>query len=179
MKISITCITPVLQAILDFLSDIISFQHVFHLGVGRSQIEWKLKAKTQISVFPGAKIGQNDHSNPYIESTTALSDIYILYVRTFWPPGGPALRANVAGQITRASTLYLYMCTYVCIYTWSKLAYCESNNASHGNDKRGYREATETPRGATEAPRRPRRSPLSPTKATEIIAKTALQIPAF
>ena len=74
-KISITCITPVLQAILDFFPDIISFQHVFHLGVGRSQIEWKLKAKTQISVFPWAKIGQNDHSNPYIESTTVLSDI--------------------------------------------------------------------------------------------------------
>ena len=76
MKIS--GITPVLQAILDFFPDIISFQHVFHLGVGRSQIEWKLKAKTQISVFPGAKIGQNDHSNPYIESTTVLSDNIIL-----------------------------------------------------------------------------------------------------
>ena len=78
MKITITCITPVLQAILDFFPDIISFQHVFHLGVGRSQIEWKLKAKTQISVFPWAKIGQNDHSNPYIESTTVLSDIRLL-----------------------------------------------------------------------------------------------------
>ena len=76
MKISITCITPVLQAILYFFADIISFQHVFHLAVGRSQIEWKLKAKTQISVFPWAKIGQNDHSNPYIESTTVLSDTY-------------------------------------------------------------------------------------------------------
>ena len=64
VKISITCITPVLQAILDFFTDIISIQ-----------IEWKLKAKTQISVFPWAKIGQNDHSNPYIESTTVLSDI--------------------------------------------------------------------------------------------------------
>ena len=74
MKTSITCITPVLQAILDFFPDIISFQHVFHLGVGRSQIEWKLKVKTQISVFPWANIGQNDHSNPYIESTTVLSD---------------------------------------------------------------------------------------------------------
>ena len=52
---------------------------MFHLGVGRSQIEWKLKAETQISVFPGAKIGQNDHSNPYIESTTVLSDIIQYY----------------------------------------------------------------------------------------------------
>ena len=52
VKISITCITPVLQAILDFFPDIISFQHVFHLSVGRSQIEWKLKVKIQISVFP-------------------------------------------------------------------------------------------------------------------------------
>ena len=78
MKISITCITPVLQAILDFFPDIISFQHVFHLGVGRSQMEWKFKVKTH---FPWAKIGQNDHSNPYIESTTVLSDIYIRVVR--------------------------------------------------------------------------------------------------
>ena len=31
---------------------IISFQHVLHLGVGRSQIECKLKVKTEISVFP-------------------------------------------------------------------------------------------------------------------------------
>ena len=30
--------------------------------------------KTQISVFPWAEIGQNDHSNPYIESTAVLSD---------------------------------------------------------------------------------------------------------
>ena len=37
-------------------------------------MEWKLQVKTQILVFPWAKIGQNDHSNPYIESTTVLSD---------------------------------------------------------------------------------------------------------
>ena len=78
MKIKITCITPVLQAILDLFPHIISFQHVLHLGVGRTQIVWKLKAKTQISVFPWANIGQNDHSNPYIESTTVLSDIYLI-----------------------------------------------------------------------------------------------------
>ena len=70
-KIEITCITPVLQVILD---DIISFQHVLHFDVGRSQIEWKLKVKTDISVFPWANIGQNDHSNPYN---------YRKYYRTF------------------------------------------------------------------------------------------------
>ena len=74
VKIEFTCITPVLQAFLDFFQDIISFEHVLHLGVGRSQIEWKLKVKTEISVFPWVNIGQNDHSNPYIESTTVLSD---------------------------------------------------------------------------------------------------------
>ena len=65
-----TCITT----ILDFFPDIISLQRVFHLGVGRSQIEWKLKVKNSNFSFPWAKIGQNNHSNPYIESTTALSD---------------------------------------------------------------------------------------------------------
>ena len=36
--------------------------------------------KTEIPVFPWAKIGQNDHSNPYIESTTVLSDNYTFVV---------------------------------------------------------------------------------------------------
>ena len=84
VKIEITCITPVLQAFLDFFPDIISFQHVLHLGVGRSQIEWKLKVKTEILVFPWANIGQNDHSNPFIESTTVLSDyVYYVYIHLF------------------------------------------------------------------------------------------------
>ena len=39
--------------------------------------------------------------------------LFILYVRP--PPGGPALRANVAGQITRASTLYVFIHVYICI----------------------------------------------------------------
>ena len=76
VKIEITSITPVLHAFLDFFPGIISFQHVLHFGIGRSQIEWKLKVKTDISVFPWANIGQNDHSNPYIESTTILSDYH-------------------------------------------------------------------------------------------------------
>ena len=46
---------------------------------GISQIEWKLKVKTDIQFSHRAKIGQNDHSNPYIENTTVLSDIYLLY----------------------------------------------------------------------------------------------------
>ena len=75
MKIEITSITPVLRPFLDFFSDIISFQHVPHFGDGISQIEWKLKVKFQFS--HRAKIGQNDHSNPYIESTTVLTDIKI------------------------------------------------------------------------------------------------------
>ena len=31
--------------------DIISFQHVLHFDVGRSQIEWNLKVKSKISVY--------------------------------------------------------------------------------------------------------------------------------
>ena len=31
------------------------FQHGLHLGVGRSQIEWKLKAKTQIGRLTSAR----------------------------------------------------------------------------------------------------------------------------
>ena len=73
---------------------------MFHLGVGRSQIEWKLKVKTQISVFPWAKIGQNDHSNPYIESTTVLSDMPMrLHSRSRGPS---AARANY-GQLGNAA----------------------------------------------------------------------------
>ena len=51
VKVEITCSTPVLQAFHDFFPDIISFQHVFHFGVGRNQIEWRIKVKTDISVF--------------------------------------------------------------------------------------------------------------------------------
>ena len=49
--------------------------------------------------------------------TAAIIFLYILYIsdRPFWPPGGPALRANVAGQITRASTLYVFIHVYICI----------------------------------------------------------------
>ena len=69
MKYHITSITSVLQD----LQDIITFRHVLHFGVGRTQIEWNMKVKGQILTA----IMLNDHSNPYIESITVLSDIYI------------------------------------------------------------------------------------------------------
>ena len=84
MKISITCITPVLQAILDFFPDIISFQHVFHLGVDRSQIEWKLKVKTQISVFPWAKIGQMSFQFPLNLTSTNTKVEHMLKANDIW-----------------------------------------------------------------------------------------------
>ena len=122
VKISITCITPVLQAILDFSPDIISFQHVFHLGVGRSQIEWKLKVKTQISVFPWAKIGQNDHSNPYIESTTVLSDIYI-YIHCMKPPNIKAPKCTLYSFIFQGQRSQGLdgLATAHCEYRWGQL----------------------------------------------------------
>ena len=47
VKVGITSIAP---AFLIF-PDLISFQHVLHFGVARSQIEWKLKAKTVLSIL--------------------------------------------------------------------------------------------------------------------------------
>ena len=45
VKVEITSITPVL-----LISDIMSFHHVLHFDVHKSQIEWNLKVKCQISV---------------------------------------------------------------------------------------------------------------------------------
>ena len=81
MKYHITSITPVLQDFTGFFLNIISFQHYLHFGVGRSQIEWNVKVKIEISICTGLML--NDHSNPYIESTTVLSDYYRKYYRTF------------------------------------------------------------------------------------------------
>ena len=46
---------------------------LLHFDIGRSQIELILKVKIEISVCTGLML--NDHSNPYIESTSVLSDI--------------------------------------------------------------------------------------------------------
>ena len=72
VKYHITNITSVLQDFADIFSNIISFRHVLHFGVDRSQIEWNMKVKIEISICTGLML--NDHSNPYIESTTVLSD---------------------------------------------------------------------------------------------------------
>ena len=52
------------------LLNIISFQHVLHFDVDRSQIEWTMKVKIKISICTDLML--NDYSNPYIESTTVL-----------------------------------------------------------------------------------------------------------
>ena len=42
-------ITSILQDNFDLFFDIISFQHVLHFNVGRSEIEWNMKLKLEIS----------------------------------------------------------------------------------------------------------------------------------
>ena len=51
MKVYVTSITSVLQDFLAF-TRFFSFEHVLHCDVGRSQIEWNMKVKSEISVFP-------------------------------------------------------------------------------------------------------------------------------
>ena len=41
----------ILQDNFDLFIDIISFQHVLHFDVGRSEIEWNMKVIMEISVF--------------------------------------------------------------------------------------------------------------------------------
>ena len=50
-EITITGITCILQDNFDLFIDIISFQHVLHFDVGRSEIEWNMKVIMEISVF--------------------------------------------------------------------------------------------------------------------------------
>ena len=46
-EINITSITCILQDNFDLSFDIISFQHVLHFDVGRSEIEWNMKVKME------------------------------------------------------------------------------------------------------------------------------------
>ena len=66
-------ITPVLQDLADFLSVSLVFNmFLTSMLIYRSQIEWNMKVKIKILICIGLML--NDHSNPYIESTTVLSD---------------------------------------------------------------------------------------------------------
>ena len=62
-EINITSITScILQDHFDLFFDIINFQHVLHFDVGRSEIEWNMKVKMEISVLHS---DTKHHSNPY------------------------------------------------------------------------------------------------------------------
>ena len=50
-EINITSTTCILQDNFDLFFDIISFQHVLHFDVDRSEIEWNMKLKMEILVF--------------------------------------------------------------------------------------------------------------------------------
>ena len=95
-------------------------------------------------------IGRAGASPP--SRTAAIIFLYIylyiylfIYIRpTVLAPGWPrATRKRSRPDHTCKYIIRIYTCIhmYTYVYTWSKLAYCESNNASHGNDKRGYRNA--------------------------------------
>ena len=47
-EINITSITCILQDNFDLFFYIIMFQHILHYDVGRNEIEWNLKVKTEI-----------------------------------------------------------------------------------------------------------------------------------
>ena len=53
----------------------VTFSHVLHLDVLKSQIGLKLKVKAAISLCMA--IMQTNHCHPYIHSTTLLCDIYM------------------------------------------------------------------------------------------------------
>ena len=56
----------------------VTFSHVLHLDVLKSQIGLKLKVKTEISLCMA--IMQNNHCHPYIHSTTVLCDVHDMYM---------------------------------------------------------------------------------------------------
>ena len=64
-------------------------------------------------------VGQAGASPPSLTTGARRLYIYIylfiLYVRPFWPPGGPALRANVAGRIGVESDYSCYYAIYILV----------------------------------------------------------------
>ena len=51
MKLTLQVLHVFYRIILICFFDIISFQHVLHFDVGRSEIEWNMKVIMEISVF--------------------------------------------------------------------------------------------------------------------------------
>ena len=65
VKLQLQVLHVFYKIIFDMFFDIISFQHVLHFDVGRSEIEWNMKVKMEISVFCiGPKVTQNTIAIP-------------------------------------------------------------------------------------------------------------------
>ena len=70
-EITITGITCILQDNFDLFSDIISFQHVLHFDVGRSEIEWNMKVIMEKSFY----IGPKARAHPDIRERSACATV--------------------------------------------------------------------------------------------------------
>ena len=84
-------------------------------------VEVEIESETEISVFPWANIGQNDHSNPYIESTTVLSDTCI------WTHAIKPMKRKERWQIS--PSVESSHCYPVCVYLISAVDYSLTNIA--------------------------------------------------
>ena len=80
MKYHTTSIIPVLKDFADFFS----ISLVFNMSFTLMLVEVNMKVKIEISICTGLML--NDHSNPYIESTTILSDMYVCTIYTMHVP---------------------------------------------------------------------------------------------
>ena len=78
--------------------------------------------------------------------------LFILYVRPFWPPGGPALRANVAGRIGVESDYSCYYAIYILV-----VRICQTSKVRTKADTAMNSDETSHPRGRSRE-RRPAES---------------------
>ena len=69
-EINITSITCILQDNLDFKKKSLAFNMFFTLMLVEVKLKWKMEFLNR------AKSATKHHTNPYIESTTVLSDIF-------------------------------------------------------------------------------------------------------
>ena len=78
--------------------------------------------------------------------------LFILYVRPFWPPGGPALRANKAGRIGVESDYSCYYAIYILV-----VRICQTSKVRTKADTAMNSDETSLPRGRSRE-RRPAES---------------------